>query len=181
MPPALAELAPPHHPAGRLNPQRVIVEALAERVYAARAWKPVNRQQRVERVDMDVDGAAMPIETLFSVLFEASGGRVASADRAPYEMVAAALLNPNVPVAGERAKTTATLFRQVLLSLLIGNGDLHLRNMAVLGTRRDGLALGPVYDPAPMRAWDEHDIVSACNLGGLELDRATRHPVWMKP
>ncbi|MBF0306473.1 MAG: HipA domain-containing protein [Alphaproteobacteria bacterium] len=332
LPPALAELAPPHHPAGRLNPQRVIVEALAERVYAARAWKPANRQQRewdllliggrggigvldvfssderaerwyatpssasdllldrdgvgaafrsivassamvpiemvgggraaampsvggvmpkalarfdpgtgrvfldlgggavverpgvpavvkieatgyrgivelealayqaaaaaglrtprvwtldppefrpmlvVERLDMGANGAAMPLETLFSVLFEASGGRVASADQAPYEMVAAALLNPNVPVAGERAKATETLFRQVLLSLLIGNGDLHLRNMAVLGTRRDGLELSPVYDPAPMRAWDEHDIVSACNLGGLDLDRATAPP-----
>jgi len=331
LPPALAELAPPPHPAGRVNPQRAIVETLAQRVYADRGWHPANAQQRewdllllcgrgsvgvldvfssdeqaaswyatptfeadllkdqdgvaamfravvassamvspellgggriaalpslggmmpktlarfnpatervtldlgggaptarpgipvvvkiepsgyegivelealayracaaaglavprtwvlrppefrpmlvVERVDIGADGQASAMETVFAVLFEASGFRVHSADAAPYEMVAAALRAPNILTVDDRAAAGLQLFRQVLVSLLIGNGDLHLRNLALLGTRA-GCRLAPVYDPAPMRAWYDHDIVSACNLGGLSLDRAVAPP-----
>jgi len=78
---------------------------------------------------------------------------------------------PNVLGIADRGAVGRQLFRQVLLSMLIGNGDLHMRNLALLG-RRDACWLSAVYDPAPMRAWDEHNIVAACNLGGLDLERA---------
>ena len=47
-----------------------------------------------------------------------------------------------------------------MLALLSGNGDLHLDNLALLGGLSD-CRLAPVYDPAPMRAWPRHNLVSA--------------------
>jgi len=133
----------------------------------------------VERIDIGADGSATPMESLFSILFEATargrGGRVTTANAAPYEMVSAALRMPNILPDLDRAAAAEQLFRHVLISLLIGNGDLHLRNLALLGSRAQ-CGLAPVYDPAPMRAWDEHNIVSACNLGGLDLERAIAPP-----
>lgn len=60
-------------------------------------------------------------------------------------------------------------YRRFVLSLLTGNGDLHLENMAVLG---DDFAarLSPVYDPAPMRAYrgrPNYDLLSALPFAGI--------------
>jgi serine/threonine-protein kinase HipA len=46
------------------------------------------------------------------------------------------------------------------MALLTGNGDLHLDNIALLGGVSE-CRLTPVYDPAPMRAWPRHNLVSA--------------------
>ncbi|WP_293885727.1 HipA domain-containing protein, partial [Thiolapillus sp.] len=61
----------------------------------------------------------------------------------------------------ELAPDTGTdLFQRFILAYLTGNGDLHLENLSLLGGK-NGCRLAPVYDPAPMRAWARHDLVSA--------------------
>jgi serine/threonine-protein kinase HipA len=58
------------------------------------------------------------------------------------------------------ADTGEQLYLRILMALLTGNGDLHLDNIAVLGGVGD-CRLAPVYDPAPMRAWPRHNLLSA--------------------
>lgn len=126
----------------------------------------------VERLDIGPDGA-LPMETVFSVLFERFAGKVSSPTAAPYEAVEAVFNAPGrIPGSAlrDRAAARKQLFKQVALALLTGNGDLHMRNLALIGDR-SACSLSPVFDPAPMRAWWEHDVVAACNLGNLDLDR----------
>jgi len=61
------------------------------------------------------------------------------------------------------------LYRRFLMALLTGNGDLHLENLSLLGGVSD-CKLSPVYDPAPMRAWPRHNLVSA-----ISFDREEYH------
>ena len=63
-------------------------------------------------------------------------------------------------VAALKQDTGEQLYRRFLLALLTGNGDLHLDNISLLGGLSD-CRLAPVYDPAPMRAWPRHDLISA--------------------
>ena len=56
------------------------------------------------------------------------------------------------------------LYRRYLMAMLTGNGDMHLENISFLGGTR-GTTLSPVYDPAPMRAWPQHDVRSAIPVG----------------
>ena len=55
------------------------------------------------------------------------------------------------------------------MALLTGNGDLHLDNKSILGGLSD-CRLAPVYDPAPMRAWPRHNLVSAIPFDASEYD-----------
>ena len=63
-------------------------------------------------------------------------------------------------VATLKKDTGEQLYRRFLMALLTGNGDLHLDNISLLGGLAD-CRLAPVYDPAPMRAWPRHNLVSA--------------------
>ena len=48
--------------------------------------------------------------------------------------------------------------------MLIGNGDLHLENLSIIDSgniRR----FTPVYDPTPMRAYYQHDMLSVMAFG----------------
>jgi serine/threonine-protein kinase HipA len=58
------------------------------------------------------------------------------------------------------ADSAEQLYLRILMALVTGNGDLHLDNIALLGGVAD-CRLTPVYDPAPMRAWPRHNLVSA--------------------
>ena len=63
-------------------------------------------------------------------------------------------------VAALREDAGEQLYRRFLMALLTGNGDLHLDNISLLGGLQD-CRVAPVYDPAPMRAWPRHNLVSA--------------------
>jgi serine/threonine-protein kinase HipA len=63
-------------------------------------------------------------------------------------------------VATLEKNTGEQLNSRFLMALLTGNGDLHLDNISLLGGLSD-CRLAPVYDPAPMRAWPRHNLVSA--------------------
>ena len=109
----------------------------------------------VERFDRPT---IQPVESLFSVI--ATGDhRVQGMGDVMLEDLGGILRRLSQVV--ELAPDTGTdLFQRFILAYLTGNGDLHLENLSLLGGK-NGCRLAPVYDPAPMRAWARHDLVSA--------------------
>lgn len=100
----------------------------------------------------------LPMESLFSVIATGNHNFRETGD----------ILLDELGDVFERLRQVATLpedteellYRRILMALLTGNGDLHLDNIALLGGLND-CRLTPVYDPAPMRAWPRHNLVSA--------------------
>lgn len=111
----------------------------------------------VERFDR-VDGKPVPMESLFSIIatgdhhFRETGDILLDELGGIFERLS--------QVAAIDASTSEQLYRRILMALLTGNGDLHLDNIAILGDLSD-CRLTPIYDPAPMRAWPRHNLVSA--------------------
>ena len=111
----------------------------------------------IERFDRD-DGLPLPMESLFSVI---ATGNWAFQDMGD-------ILLEELGDVFSRLHTVITLptdtqeqcYLRFLMAFLTGNGDLHLENLSLLGGKRD-CRLAPVYDPAPMRAWPRHNLVSA--------------------
>ncbi len=111
----------------------------------------------VERFDR-VDGMPIPMESLFSVIATGNHRFRENGDIMLDEL--GDILERLGQVATLGKDTGEQLYRRFLMALLTGNGDLHLDNISLLGGLPD-CRLAPVYDPAPMRAWPRHDLVSA--------------------
>jgi serine/threonine-protein kinase HipA len=111
----------------------------------------------IERFDQ-LDHRPVPMESLFSVI--ATGNHLfrETGDILLDEL--GDIFKHLEQVAALKDDTAEQLYRRLLMALLTGNGDLHLDNIAVLGGLSD-CRLAPVYDPAPMRAWPRHNLVSA--------------------
>ena len=112
----------------------------------------------VERFDRDADGLPLPMESLFSVIATGDHHFRETGDILLDEL--GGILSRLHDVAELAADTHEQLYQRILMALLTGNGDLHLDNLALLGGL-DDCRLAPVYDPAPMRAWPRHNLVSA--------------------
>lgn len=111
----------------------------------------------VERFDR-VNGMPVPMESLFSVIATGDHRFRETGDILLDEL--GGIVQRLAQVATLATDTGEQLYRRMLMALLTGNGDLHLDNIALLG----GLSncrLTPIYDPAPMRAWPRHNLVSA--------------------
>lgn len=113
----------------------------------------------VERFDRGPKDLVRPQETFRSVI--ASGDRSFISN----EDVAMDELPGRLDRLGEVCNLDVTaakkeIYRRYLMAMLTGNGDLHLENISFLGGER-ATVLSPVYDPAPMRAWPQHDTRSA--------------------
>lgn len=113
----------------------------------------------IERFDRGPRGLVHPQETLRSVI--ATGDRSfitnedVTMDELPHRLDRLGeVCNLDVTAAKKE------IYRRYLMALLTGNGDLHLENLSFLGGEQ-ATALAPVYDPAPMRAWPQHDTRSA--------------------
>ncbi|HBS26170.1 MAG TPA: hypothetical protein DD827_03405, partial [Gammaproteobacteria bacterium] len=111
----------------------------------------------VERFDRQ-QGIRVPMESLFSVI--ATGDHLfrETADIMLDEL--GGIIARLSEVVSLPPDTGEALYRRLLMALLTGNGDMHLDNIALLGGVND-CRLTPVYDPAPMRAWPRHNLVSA--------------------
>lgn len=111
----------------------------------------------IERFDRH-NGLPVPMESLFSVIATGDHRFRETGDILLDELgTVLARLGEVVNLADD---TGEQLYLRILMALLTGNGDLHLDNIALLG----GVAacrLAPVYDPAPMRAWPRHNLLSA--------------------
>jgi serine/threonine-protein kinase HipA len=111
----------------------------------------------VERFDRVAD-RPVPMESLFSVIATGNHQFRETGDILLEEL--GGTVSRLSEVTNLAPVTSEQLYRRILMALFTGNGDLHLDNLALLG----GLAecrLTPVYDPAPMRAWPRHNLVSA--------------------
>ena len=116
----------------------------------------------IERFDRDADNAPLFTETLFSVI--ASGAPLVDHFGYRYDLLAQAIDTSAVTLVDDRPAAKEHLFKRFVMSLLTGNGDLHLENLSIVqhdSTRR----FSPVYDPAPMRAYSQHDLLSVMPFG----------------
>ena len=134
----------------------------------------------VERFDRGADGVPLFFESLYSIL--ASGSRtVTSPYSASYDRIAQAIDNPRVRLVDDRRLAKTYLFDRLIMALLTGNGDLHLQNLGIL-QRGGKLAFSPVYDPAPMRAYHIHDMLTPPGMtfgdyGDYPADLKSKTPV----
>jgi serine/threonine-protein kinase HipA len=112
----------------------------------------------VERFDRSAEGLPVPMESLFSVIATGDHKFRETGDMFLEEL--GGKLDRLSQVANLAPDTNEQLYRRILMALLTGNGDLHLDNVSLLGGLAD-CRLSPIYDPAPMRAWPRHDLVSA--------------------
>ncbi len=120
----------------------------------------------VERFDR-AEGKPIPMESLFSVI--ATGNHLfrETGDILLDEL--GVIIAQLREVANLSEETGRQLYSRILMALLTGNGDLHLDNLALLGGLM-GCRLTPIYDPAPMRAWPRHNLVSAIPFDPSEHD-----------
>ena len=116
----------------------------------------------VERFDRDTNNLPVFTETLFSVL--ASGAPLTSHYDYRYDLIARAIDTSPVSIVTHHAEAKLHLFKRFILSLLTGNGDLHLENLSIIA-RGEERSFSSVYDPAPMRAYSQHDMLSVMPFG----------------
>lgn len=120
----------------------------------------------VERFDR-IGKKPIPMESLFSVIATGNHGFRETGDILLEEL--GDIFRNLGQVATMEKDTGEQMYRRFLMALLTGNGDLHLDNISILGGLSD-CRLTPIYDPAPMRAWPRHNLVSAIPFDASEYD-----------
>jgi len=154
------KIEPPEY-TGLLDLEALCLDIHREAGFEVPAWHRYDDEGlhflAVERFDR-MDGKTIPMESLFSVIATGNHRFRETGDILLDELgdVIARLGQ----VATLKKDTGEQLYRRFLMALLTGNGDLHLDNISLLGGL-SGCRLTPVYDPAPMRAWPRHNLVSA--------------------
>lgn len=129
----------------------------------------------VERFDRDADNVPVFTETLFSIL--ASGAPVSDPYDYRYDLLAKSLDTSAVQLVTQVQEEKLHLFKRFIMSLLTGNGDLHLENLSIIQLD-DVRRFTPVYDPAPMRAFSQHDMLSVMPFGDYgEIPEGSGEPV----
>ena len=148
-----------------------------------------------ERFDR-VEGNPIPVETAYSLLRLRSQGdvrerwtncHVLPEQRRPREIIPVLGNLLNIVASPELINRfgicpgqTKELYKRVAMALMTGNSDLHLENISFVGPKGDA-KLSPVYDPAPMRAYDGHAMVLALEFGQLNVNRPGRNStLWEK-
>jgi len=117
----------------------------------------------VERFDRDADGQPIPFESWFAIL--AAGARdITTPYDGSLDRIAKAIDTPAITLVGDRRAAKRHLFQRLLMALLTGNGDLHLENLAILGSGETA-GFSPVFDPTPMRAYSLHDLLTPLPFG----------------
>jgi len=112
----------------------------------------------VDRFDRTEKGTPIPMESLFSILAMGDHRFRETADTQLEEI--GQRLNRLRGLVHLPKNTEEKIYQRILMALVTGNGDLHLNNLSFLGDVNN-CRLSPVYDPAPMRAWPRHNLVSA--------------------
>jgi|GEM_PF-261186 len=156
----LLKIEPPEY-AGLLDLEALCLDLHDDAGFETPAYRRFDhdglRLLAVERFDQK-GGLPVPMESLFSIIASGNHDFRETGDILLDEIPQVLLSLGDV--ANLREDTGETLYRRILMALLTGNGDLHLDNTALLGGLSD-CRLSPVFDPAPMRAWPRHNLVSA--------------------
>ncbi|MDQ1314227.1 MAG: serine/threonine-protein kinase HipA [Pseudomonadota bacterium] len=113
----------------------------------------------VERFDRTSKGLPITYEGLLTI-FAGGSTRVTSTSDLELHEVAAWIRRLASLCAIDVNEALMEIFRRLAVALMTGNGDLHLENLGLLGGF-DGARMAPVFDPAPMRAWQRHNIQMA--------------------
>ncbi|MBS0234170.1 MAG: HipA domain-containing protein [Proteobacteria bacterium] len=125
----------------------------------------------VTRFDRGPDGEKRRLEDFAQILNKPRGNDFTGKYDAGYEDVARAVEEHSARPAIDLAR----LFRRIVLFVLIGNCDGHLKNFSLLETA-SGLRLSPAYDIVNTALYDGFDQTLALRLGGqrMQLSRLTR-------
>lgn len=116
----------------------------------------------IERFDRDQNNTPLCSETLYSIL--ASGIPLSNHYDYRYDLIAQAIDVSPIPLVSDTTQAKLHLFKRLLMAMLTGNGDLHLENLSI--TSGDGSKrFSRIYDPAPMRAYAQHDMLSVMPFG----------------
>lgn len=116
----------------------------------------------IERFDRDLNNQPLCSETLYSIL--ASGIPLNNHYDYRYDLIAQAIDVSPVNIVSNTGDAKEHLFKRLLMALFTGNGDLHLENLSITcsnGTK----GFSRIYDPAPMRAYAQHDMLSVMPFG----------------
>lgn len=149
--------------AGVVALERLCLDVHAENGFVVpRRWVKVMdgvRLLAIERFDRSSDGKTIPMESLFSVF--ATGSREFNGNEdTDMEEVGQRLEKLASVVNFDHKKGREEIYRRYCMAFCTGNGDMHLENISFLGGPGK-VEITPVYDPAPMRAWPQHDVRSA--------------------
>ena len=154
------KIEPPEYH-GLLDLEALCLDIHQEAGFEVPSWYRYNDDElrflAVERFDQ-ADNKPIPMESLFSVIATGDHHFRETGDILLTEL--GGILERLGQVATLEKDAGEQLYRRFLMALLTGNGDLHLDNIAFLGGL-SGCRWTPVYDPAPMRAWPRHNLISA--------------------
>ncbi len=133
----------------------------------------------IERFDRSENQTPIFTETLYSVLATGDAA-ITNHHSYSYDAIGTAIDKSPMDIISQRKEGKIHLFKRLMMSLLTGNGDLHLENLSVTITRQEA-AFTPVYDPTPMRAYAIHNMLSVMPFGdyGELLDDGDK-PVGLK-
>lgn len=117
----------------------------------------------IERFDRNASQAPVFTETLYSILATGDAD-ISNHYSYSYDAIGTAIDKSPMDIISKRKQGKIHLLKRLILSLLTGNGDLHLENLSV--TYHQGQAeFTPVYDPTPMRAYAIHNMLSVMPFG----------------
>ncbi|MEN8264606.1 MAG: HipA domain-containing protein [Nitrospirota bacterium] len=117
----------------------------------------------VERFDRDKKFNPLFTETLYSI-FASADQSITNNFSTTYDAIARAIERSPIEMVSDRKAAKQHLLKRILFALATGNGDLHLENLSIINID-NVLSFSPVYDPAPMRAYSIHNILTAMTFG----------------
>lgn len=119
----------------------------------------------VTRFDRTRDGKKLRLEDFTQILVKPRGQDFRGKYDAAYEDVAAAIKKFSARPEIDLLK----FFRRILVFVLVGNCDAHLKNFSLL-ERAEGLRLSPAYDIVNTAIYDGFDQTLALSIDGKELN-----------
>lgn len=124
----------------------------------------------VTRFDRTADGKKLRLEDFTQILVKPRGADFSGKYDAAYEDIASALKTHSARPEIDLQK----FFQRIVLSVLIGNCDAHLKNFSLLETPQ-GLRLSPAYDIMNTVLYDGYDRTIALSINGAKpnLDEIT--------
>jgi len=133
----------------------------------------------IERFDRDENNTPLVSETLYSIL--ASGIALNNHYDYRYDLIAQAIDVSPIEITSDTISAKQHLFKRLLMALLTGNGDLHLENLSITCFDNQKM-FSKIYDPAPMRAYAQHDMLSVMPFGEYgETPDDSDTPITLKP
>lgn len=137
--------------------RRAGFSVVSARVVHDRTGRPgllVARFDRVLRADGSI--ASLPVEDATQVL-----GLYPSEK---YNVSTEAVLDALAEQCAARAVAARDVFRQVVFAWATGNGDVHAKNLSILGTESGEWRVAPAYDVPSTLPYRDHDM--ALSIGG---------------